>query len=266
MDTKYWVSLTLRPKCDQLGMMWHGTITLNVPCNPKSPRYTWWRHRMETFSAPLVLCEGNLPVTGGFPSPRPVTWSLSVFFGQHLNKWLSKQSRRRWFETPSCSLWRHCNENWLSFYIWIMYRYYYTLCQLWYEFYIPTFACGGYRGRTRNATPFRPIDISRSIIVRRFHWPMQLEFIRSCWIGDVGWMLKRLWDSESTNLFIILVIRKLKAHLSMLSERGAVDQYSRGNLSKRNTTVERFRSTEESLEEHMFWHQIHCGLMSWFTT
>ena len=26
-----------------------------------------------------------------------------------LNKRLSKQSIRRWFETPSCSLWRHCN-------------------------------------------------------------------------------------------------------------------------------------------------------------
>ena len=26
-----------------------------------------------------------------------------------LNKQLSKQSRRRWFETPSRSLWRHCN-------------------------------------------------------------------------------------------------------------------------------------------------------------
>ena len=25
------------------------------------------------------------------------------------NKRLSKQLRRRWFETPSCSLWRHCN-------------------------------------------------------------------------------------------------------------------------------------------------------------
>ena len=27
----------------------------------------------------------------------------------HLNKELSKQSRRRWFETPSRSLWCHCN-------------------------------------------------------------------------------------------------------------------------------------------------------------
>ena len=27
-----------------------------------------WRHQMETFSALLALCEGNPPVTGGFPS------------------------------------------------------------------------------------------------------------------------------------------------------------------------------------------------------
>ena len=35
-----------------------------------------------------------------------------------LNKHLSKQSRHRWFETPSCSLWCHCNistENWAGF-------------------------------------------------------------------------------------------------------------------------------------------------------
>ena len=36
----------------------------------------WWRHQMETFSASLALCEGNPPVTGGFPSQRPVTRSL----------------------------------------------------------------------------------------------------------------------------------------------------------------------------------------------
>ena len=34
---------------------------------------------METFSALLALCEGNPPVTGGFPSERPVTRSY-VFF------------------------------------------------------------------------------------------------------------------------------------------------------------------------------------------
>ena len=38
-----------------------------------------WRHQMETFSSLLAICEGNPPVTGGFPSRRPVTWSFDVF-------------------------------------------------------------------------------------------------------------------------------------------------------------------------------------------
>ena len=68
---------------------------------------SWWRHQRETFSTLLALCEENPPVTGGFPSDRPV--SFDVFFDLRLNKLLSKHSRRRWFETPSRSLWCHCN-------------------------------------------------------------------------------------------------------------------------------------------------------------
>ena len=55
------------------------------------------------------LCEGNPPVTGGFPSQRPETRSFDVFFDLRLNKRLSKRSRCWWFEAPSRSLWRHCN-------------------------------------------------------------------------------------------------------------------------------------------------------------
>ena len=53
------------------------------------------------------LCEGNLPINGVFPAQRPVTRSFDVFFDLCLNKRLSKQSRHRWFETPSRSSWRH---------------------------------------------------------------------------------------------------------------------------------------------------------------
>ena len=53
---------------------------------------------------------GEPPVTGGFPSQRPVMQSFVVFFDLRLNKPVSKQSKRWWFETPSRSLWRHCNE------------------------------------------------------------------------------------------------------------------------------------------------------------
>ena len=35
---------------------------------------------METFSALLILCAGNSPVTGEFPAQRPVTRSFDVFF------------------------------------------------------------------------------------------------------------------------------------------------------------------------------------------
>ena len=70
---------------------------------------SWWHHQMETFSVLLALHEGNSPAIGGFPSQRPVTWGFGVLFALRLNKQLSKQSRRWWFETPSRPLWRHCN-------------------------------------------------------------------------------------------------------------------------------------------------------------
>ena len=63
-----------------------------------------------TLSASLVICAGNSPVAGEFPAQRPVTRSFEVLFDLHPNKLLSKQSWAWWFETPPCSLWRHCNE------------------------------------------------------------------------------------------------------------------------------------------------------------
>ena len=48
---------------------------------------TWWHHQMETFSALLALCAGNSPVTGEFPTQRPVTRSFDVFFDLRVNKW-----------------------------------------------------------------------------------------------------------------------------------------------------------------------------------
>ena len=65
---------------------------------------------MEWFSALLALCAKNSPVTGEFPSQRPVMWSFDVLFDVRLNKRLNKQSWGWCFETPLRSLWRHCNE------------------------------------------------------------------------------------------------------------------------------------------------------------
>ena len=96
----------------------HRLIMVQTRLNPRTSLATFllssvntagWRmmtSSMETFSALLDLCAGNSPVTGEFPSQRPVMQSFDVFFDLRLNKRPSKQSWRRRFETP---LWRHCN-------------------------------------------------------------------------------------------------------------------------------------------------------------
>ena len=71
-----------------------------------------WKHFPR--SGPLW---GKPSVTVGLHSQRPVTRSFDGFFTLRLNKQLSKQSIRRWFETPSCSLWRHCNGHGNAFHI-----------------------------------------------------------------------------------------------------------------------------------------------------
>ena len=53
-----------------------------------------------------ITCAGNSPVTGEFPTKRPVTRCFDVFFDLRPYERLSKQSR---FDTLSRSLWRHCN-------------------------------------------------------------------------------------------------------------------------------------------------------------
>ena len=54
------------------------------------------------------LC-GEFTGPGEFPTQRSVTRSFDLYFDLRLNKRLSKQSRGWWFETLSCSLWRHRN-------------------------------------------------------------------------------------------------------------------------------------------------------------
>ena len=82
---------------------------------PNIPYYfRWWRHQMEIFSALLAICAGNSPVTGEFPTQRPVTRSFDVYFDLRPKERLSKQWWGWWFETLSRSLWRHRNGNWVS--------------------------------------------------------------------------------------------------------------------------------------------------------
>ena len=79
-----------------------------------SGKLTWWRHQMETFSALLAICAGNSPVSGEFPTQRPVTLSFDVYFDLRPNKRLSKQSWSWWFETLSRPFWRHRNDVWYN--------------------------------------------------------------------------------------------------------------------------------------------------------
>ena len=77
---------------------------------------TWWRPMTTSSNGKIFSITGCLwgepLVTGEFPSQRPVTQSFDIFFDLSLNKQLSKESRRQWFETPS--LWRHCNEHYVQ--------------------------------------------------------------------------------------------------------------------------------------------------------
>ena len=64
-----------------------------LPSQTQTTRFNiqaWLRHQMVTFSALLALCAGNSPVTGEFPTQRPVTRSFDVFFDLRVNKRLSK--------------------------------------------------------------------------------------------------------------------------------------------------------------------------------
>ena len=73
--------------------IWYLHIAMNyVQCQ------SWWRHPMEPCSTLLAVCAGNSPVTGEFPTQRPVTRSFDAFFDLRLNRQLTKQCRRWWFE------------------------------------------------------------------------------------------------------------------------------------------------------------------------
>ena len=121
---KRWNETTVKPTALVL-LQWLGAIGDRQPSEVtlkdmdkidryQTPTKAWQRESIMTslsgnISALLALCKGNPPVTGGFPSQRPVTRSFDVFFDLCLNKRLSKQSRRGAFESPSRSFWRHCN-------------------------------------------------------------------------------------------------------------------------------------------------------------
>ena len=91
------------------GTLWKSWILNLVTDGFPSESYIMMTSSNGNISLLLAICAGNSPVTGEFPTRRPVTRSFDVFFDLRLNKRLIKQSSDWWFETPSRLLWRHCN-------------------------------------------------------------------------------------------------------------------------------------------------------------
>ena len=59
---------------------------------PYMQHLTWWRHQMETFSTLLDICTGNSPVSGEFPTQRPVTWSFDLsLICLWINDWVNNR-------------------------------------------------------------------------------------------------------------------------------------------------------------------------------
>ena len=99
---------------------WRGALMFTLIC----ARINGWVNNREAgdlrryrahYDVIVMVCEGYPPVSGGFPKQRPLAQCFDVFFDLRLNKRLSKQSRRRWSEKPSSSLWRHCNDRTLKY-------------------------------------------------------------------------------------------------------------------------------------------------------
>ena len=70
---------------------------------------SWWRHQMETFPRHWLFVRGIHRSLVN--SPHKGQWRGALMFSliYALNKRLSKQSWGWWFETPTRSLWSHCN-------------------------------------------------------------------------------------------------------------------------------------------------------------
>ena len=67
-----------------------------IPYNQiqRLPKRSSWRHQTEIFTALQAFFVGNSPVTGEFPTQRPVARRCIVFLDLRMNKLLSKQLKR----------------------------------------------------------------------------------------------------------------------------------------------------------------------------
>ena len=119
---------------------------------------------------------------------------FDVFFDLRFKKRLSKQSRRRWFETPSRLLWRHCKDSmggqmWSVCYdLKVVY-----ICDMW-TVVLCNHASGAISGRYCDGImsalasqitglttqPFMQVQIKENIKAPR-HWPLCVEFTGDRW-------------------------------------------------------------------------------------
>ena len=67
-------------KCPMCPMIFMNTEGVSKAIISMAKDIPWWCHQMETFSVLLAIFAGNSPVTGQFPTQRPVTRSFDVFF------------------------------------------------------------------------------------------------------------------------------------------------------------------------------------------
>ena len=96
------------------GVIFSGTNRNNG--GDKDPFPCWQRSIIMINSSNGNIFRITGPLWGEFtshqwiPPKRSAMRSFDVFFDVCLNKRLTKPSRRRWFKTPSGSLWHHCND------------------------------------------------------------------------------------------------------------------------------------------------------------
>ena len=106
-----WKKGQMMEKCVQLPEIWA------MSGGTRTPHSMMTSSNGNIFRVTGPLC-GEFTGPGEFPTQRPVTQSFDVLFDLGLNKPLSKQLWGWRFETPSRSLWCHCND--LTYYGFMM--------------------------------------------------------------------------------------------------------------------------------------------------
>ena len=166
----------------------------------KTTSLSWWLHQMETFSALLAISCREFTGCRWIPFTKASNEEPCCFFDLRLNKRLSKQSRHRWFETPSCSLWRHFND--IGTYLWFWCTLFRHVLQL-------------DKTVIHNSSCFRILSISWHVESYEVSWQSAMTQSISPWI-------KHLAKLDSVMVMQILLVgsrsEKLKKYWSHLTK------------------------------------------------